>query len=108
MDKEIKDYKDDSNEEKNTETNEKNDLIDKEIEKESEISNEDNNNEIDKENQILNTGIDKPIECNKSKIENIEVEFESDEDLIEKEDIDINEDIIDKNKIKNKFKEGKL
>ena len=104
MDKEIKDYKDDSNEEKNTETNEKNDLIDKEIEKESEISNEDNNNEIDKENQILNTGIDKPIECNKSKIENIEVEFESDEDLIEKEDIDINEDIIDKNKIKNKFK----
>ena len=28
----------------------------------------------------------------------------SDEDLIEKEDIDINEDIIDKNKIKNKFK----
>ena len=38
MDKEIKDYKDDSNEEKNTETNEKNDLIDKEIEKESEIS----------------------------------------------------------------------
>ena len=40
MDKEIKDYKDDSNEEKNTETNEKNDLIDKEIEKESEISNE--------------------------------------------------------------------
>ena len=104
MDKEIKDYKDDSNEEKNTETNEKNDLIDKEIEKESEISNEDNNNEIDKENQILNTGIDKPIECNKSKIENIEVEFKSDEDLIEKEDIDINEDIIDKNKIKNKFK----
>ena len=102
MDKEIKDYKDDSNEEKNTETNEKNDLIDKEIEKESEISNEDNNNEIDKENQILNTGIDKPIECNKSKLENIE--FESDEDLIEKEDIDINEDIIDKNKIKNKFK----
>ena len=30
MDKEIKGYKDDSNEEKNTETNEKNDLIDKE------------------------------------------------------------------------------
>ena len=29
MDKEIKGYKDDSNEEKNTETNEKNDLIDK-------------------------------------------------------------------------------
>ena len=103
MDKEIKGYKDDSNEEKNTETNEKNDLIDKDIEKESETSNGDNN-EIDKENQILNTGIDKPIECNKSKIENIEVEFESDEDLIEKEDIDINEDIIDKNKIKNKFK----
>ena len=103
MDKEIKDYKDDSNEEKNTETNEKNDLIDKDIEKESETSNGDNN-EIDKENQILNTGIDKPIECNKSKIENIEVEFESDEDLIEKEDIDINEDRIDKNKIKNKFK----
>ena len=38
MDKEIKDYKDDSNEEKNTETNEKNDLIDKDIEKESETS----------------------------------------------------------------------
>ena len=33
MDKEIKGYKDDSNEEKNTETNEKNDLIDKDIEK---------------------------------------------------------------------------
>ena len=98
MDKEIKGYKDDSNEEKNTKTNEKNDLIDKEIEKESEISNEDNNNEIDKENQILNISIDKPIEFNKSKLENIE--FESDEDLIEKEDIDINEDRIDKNKIK--------
>ena len=95
MDKEIKGYKDDSNEEKNTETNEKNDLTDKDIEKESETSNGDNN-EIDKENQILNTSIDKPIECNKSKLENIE--FESDEDLIEKEDIDINEDIIDKNK----------
>lgn len=53
MDKEIKGYKDDSNEEKNTETNEKNDLIDKDIEKESETSNGDNN-EIDKENQILN------------------------------------------------------
>ena len=39
MDKEIKGYKDDSNEEKNTETNEKNDLIDKDIEKESETSN---------------------------------------------------------------------
>ena len=103
MDKEIKGYKDDSNEEKNTETNEKNDLIDKDIEKESETSNGDNN-EIDKENQILNISIDKPIEFNKSKIENIEVEFESDEDLIEKEDIDINEDRIDKNKIKNKFK----
>ena len=38
MDKKIKDYKDDSNEEKNTETNEKNDLIDKDIEKESETS----------------------------------------------------------------------
>ena len=101
MDKEIKGYKDDSNEEKNTETNEKNDLIDKDIEKESETSNGDNN-EIDKENQILNISIDKPIEFNKSKLENIE--FESDEDLIEKEDIDINEDIIDKNKIKNKFK----
>ena len=101
MDKEIKGYKDDSNEEKNTETNEKNDLIDKDIEKESETSNGDNN-EIDKENQILNISIDKPIEFNKSKLENIE--FESDEDLIEKEDIDINEDRIDKNKIKNKFK----
>ena len=99
MDKEIKGYKDDSNEEKNTETNEKNDLIDKDIEKESETSNGDNN-EIDKENQILNISIDKPIEFNKSKLENIE--FESDEDLIEKEDIDINEDRIDKNKIKNK------
>ena len=53
MDKEIKGYKDDSNEEKNTETNEKNDLIDKDIEKESETSNGDNN-EIDKENQTLN------------------------------------------------------
>ena len=101
MDKEIKGYKDDSNEEKNTETNEKNDLIDKDIEKESETSNGDNN-EIDKENQILNISIDKPIEFNKSKLEKIE--FESDEDLIEKEDIDINEDIIDKNKIQNKFK----
>ena len=60
MDKEIKGYKDDSNEEKNTETNEKNDLIDKDIEKESETSNGDNN-EIDKENQILNISIDKPI-----------------------------------------------
>ena len=59
MDKEIKGYKDDSNEEKNTETNEKNDLIDKDIEKESETSNGDNN-EIDKENQILNISIDKP------------------------------------------------
>ena len=64
MDKEIKGYKDDSNEEKNTETNEKNDLIDKDIEKESETSNGDNN-EIDKENQILNISIDKPIEFNK-------------------------------------------
>ena len=36
------------NEEKNTETNEKNDLTDKDIEKESETSNGDNN-EIDKE-----------------------------------------------------------
>ena len=71
MDKEIKGYKDDSNEEKNTETNEKNDLIDKDIEKESETSNGDNN-EIDKENQILNISIDKPIEFNKSKLENIE------------------------------------
>ena len=64
MDKEIKGYKDDSNEEKNTETNEKNDLIDKDIEKESETSNGDNN-EIDKENQTLNISIDKPIEFNK-------------------------------------------
>ena len=65
MDKEIKGYKDDSNEEKNTETNEKNDLIDKDIEKESETSNGDNN-EIDKENQILNISIDNPIEFNES------------------------------------------
>ena len=64
MDKEIKGYKDDSNEEKNTETNEKNDLIDKDIEKESETSNGDNN-EIDKENKTLNISIDKPIEFNK-------------------------------------------
>ena len=60
MDKEIKGYKDDSNEEKNTETNEKNDLIDKDIEKESDLgrplifNNEDRKSTLDKTNDILN------------------------------------------------------
>ncbi len=104
MGKEIKDYKDEYDKEKDSEANEKNDLTDKDMEKEIEISNEDNNDEIDKENQIFNTSIDRTKECNKSKIENIEVEFENDEDLIDKEDIDINEDTIDKNQIESRFK----
>ena len=104
MDKEIKGYKDESNKEKNTETNERNDLTDKDIEKESEISNEDNENYIENENQMLDTSIDKVKECNKSKIENIEDKLNKDENLVEKECIDINEDTIDKKQIESKFK----
>lgn len=104
MDKDIKSHKDESNEEKNTETNEKNNLIDKDIEKGSEISNEDKDNKIDKENQTLDISIDKDKECNESKKENIEYEFENNEDLADKEGIDINEDTIDKHQIESKFK----
>ena len=104
MDKDIKSHKDEANEEKNTETNEKNNLIDKDIEKGSEISNEDKDNKIDKENQTLDISIDKDKECNESKKENIEYEFENNEDLADKEGIDINEDTIDKHQIESKFK----
>jgi vancomycin resistance protein YoaR len=82
----------------------KNNLIDKDIEKGSEISNEDKDNKIDKENQTLDISIDKDKECNESKKENIEYEFENNEDLADKEGIDINEDTIDKHQIESKFK----
>lgn len=104
MDKEVKNNKDKANEEKNTEINEKNGLKDKDTEKEDGISNEDNDNKIDKENQILDISIDTPKECNEFKVENAEVKSENNENLIEKEDIDINEDITDKNQIESKFK----
>ena len=104
MDKDIKGYKDKAIEENHTETNEKNNLIYKDIEKEDEISNEDKKNDTKKKNQILDTSIDNAEECNKSKIEDIDYEFENDKDLVKDSGIDINEDKIDKNQAESGFK----
>lgn len=97
MDKEVKNYKDKTNEENN-------ELKDKHIEEQNVTPNKDSNNETDKDSKILDTIIDTSKEYNTSKIENLDGKFEINEELIKKEDTDYKNKIQNKLKLKNKTK----
>ena len=88
MDKEIKDYKDESNEEKN------NNIMD--------IGEQIDNNEVYKDSTILNIKNEEITKENELKIDNIEYSIGIKEDLI-KENINTNECINDKKQLKRRF-----